>query len=116
MMNSPAHGTKRIPQPLAVSCQGSVWTLPILLAATLGIPSWFLFLLVLGCFRSEGFSSHIGSATDVNCGGKSHLGISGSKAACAYPEHIAACHALLQRPSRAIRQAAYHAMPLGTHA
>ena len=44
-------------------------------------------------------------------GGKSHSGISGSKTACVYPELIAACHALLQRPSRAIRQAAYHAEP-----
>ena len=48
---------------------------------------------------------------DLTRGGKSHSGISGSKAACAYPEHIAACHALRQRPSRAIRQAAYHAKP-----
>ena len=47
----------------------------------------------------------------MTCGGKSHSGISGSKAACAYPEHIAACHALRQRPSRAIRQVAYHAKP-----
>lgn len=30
--------------------------------------------------------------------GKSHSGIPGSKAACASPGHIAACHALLQRP------------------
>ncbi len=49
----------------------------------------------------------------IACDGKSHSGISGSKAACAYPEHIAACHALLQRPSRAIRQVAYHARPKG---
>ena len=42
-------------------------------------------------------------------GGKSHSGISGSKPACGYPEHIAACHALLQCPSQAIRQVAYHA-------
>ena len=47
----------------------------------------------------------------MTCGGKSHSGISGSKAACAYPELIAACHALRQRPSRAIRQVAYHAKP-----
>jgi hypothetical protein len=39
---------------------------------------------------------------------ESHSGISGSKVACTYPERIAACHALLQRPSQAIRQTAYH--------
>ena len=37
---------------------------------------------------------------------KSHSGISGSKAACAYPELIAACRALLQHLSQAIRQTA----------
>ena len=58
-----------------------------------------------------GFLLPFGSAAGITCGGKSHSGISGSKAACAYPELIAACHALRQRPSRAIRQAAYHAEP-----
>jgi hypothetical protein len=58
-----------------------------------------------------GFLLPCGSAAGITCGGKSHSGISGSKAACAYPEHIAACHALLQRPSRAIRQTAYHVEP-----
>jgi hypothetical protein len=38
---------------------------------------------------------------------KSHSGIPGSKAACAYPGLIAACHALLRRPSRAIPQTAW---------
>ena len=51
----------------------------------------------------------VGSSTGITRGGKSHSGISGSKAACAYPEHFAACHALLQRLSPAIRQVAYHA-------
>ena len=37
---------------------------------------------------------------------KSHSGIPGSKAACAYPGLIAACHALLQLPSQAIHQIA----------
>ena len=58
-----------------------------------------------------GFPLPYGSSPGITRGGKSHSGISGSKAACAYPELIAACHALLQRPSRAIRQAAYHAKP-----
>ena len=58
-----------------------------------------------------GFPLPYGSSPGITRGGKSHSGISGSKAACAYPELIAACHALRQRPSRAIRQAAYHAKP-----
>ena len=55
-----------------------------------------------------GFLLPFGSSTGITRGGKSHSGISGSKAACAYPEHIAACHALLQCPSQAIRQVVYH--------
>jgi len=39
-------------------------------------------------------------------GRRSHSGIPGSTAACAYPGHIAACRALRRRPSRAIHQAA----------
>ena len=39
-------------------------------------------------------------------GRMSHSGISGSKAACTYPEHIAACRALLQLSSLAIHQLA----------
>ncbi len=57
-----------------------------------------------------GFPLPEGSAA-VSRGGKSHSGISGSKAACAYPELIAACHALPRRPSQAIHQVAYHAGP-----
>jgi hypothetical protein len=58
-----------------------------------------------------GFPLPYGSSPGITRGGKSHSEISGSKAACAYPELIAACHVLRQRPSRAIRQAAYHAEP-----
>ena len=58
-----------------------------------------------------GFPLPYGSSPGIIRGGKSHSGISGSKTACVYPELIAACHALRQRPSRAIRQAAYHAEP-----
>ena len=58
-----------------------------------------------------GFPLPYGSSPGITWGGKSHSDISGSKAACAYPELIAACHVLPQRPSRAIRQAAYHAEP-----
>jgi hypothetical protein len=39
-------------------------------------------------------------------GRRSHSAIPGSKAACAYPGLIAACHGLPRRPSRAIHQAA----------
>ena len=44
---------------------------------------------------------------------KSHLGIPGSKAACAYPGRIVACRALLQPSSRAILQTAWHVGPYG---
>jgi hypothetical protein len=69
-----------------------------------GNPIWFLFLSLLGCFRSGGNLSPKGVLQ--NCSRRSHSGISGSKAACAYPELIAACHALLRRPSHAILQVA----------
>ena len=53
-------------------------------------PNWFLFLRVLRRFNSPRcFSSR---STMV----KSHSEILGSKAACAYPKLIAACHVLLQ--------------------
>ena len=71
------------------------------LLVSLPPPSWML--------PFGGFLLPIGSSTGITRGGKSHSGISGSKAACAYPEHFAACHALLQRLSPAIRQVAYHA-------
>ena len=35
----------------------SVWTVPVSLAATMGIPFWFLFLPLLRCFRSGGSRS-----------------------------------------------------------
>jgi hypothetical protein len=82
--------TLHLPQ---VSLWDSVWTFPVSLAATRGIPCWFLFLPLLRCFRSGGSRSvreHIG---------KSHSGISGSKAACAYPERYRG----LPRPSSALK-------------
>ena len=52
----------------------------------------------VGCFpERHGLLTH---------GRRSHSGIPGSTAACAYPGHIAACRALRRRPSRAIHQAA----------
>jgi hypothetical protein len=41
-------------------------------------------------------------------GERSHWGIPGSKAACAYPGRFAACRALLRRSSLAILQTACH--------
>jgi hypothetical protein len=46
--------TLHLPQ---VSSWDSVWTVPVSLAATVGIPFWFLFLPLLRCFRSGGSRS-----------------------------------------------------------
>ena len=46
--------TLHLPQ---VSLWDSVWTFPVSLAATRGIPFWFLFLPLLRCFRSGGARS-----------------------------------------------------------
>ena len=46
--------TPHFPQ---VSLRDSVWTFPSSLAATEGIPFWFLFLPLLRCFRSGGSRS-----------------------------------------------------------
>ena len=40
-----------------ISMRDSVWTVPFSLAATKGIPFWFLFLPLLRCFRSGGSRS-----------------------------------------------------------
>ena len=77
-----------------LSAWDSVWTFPISLAATKGIPFWFLFLPLLRCFRSGGSRSHEGSITR-----KSHSGTPGSKAACAYPGRYRG----LPRPSSALK-------------
>ena len=73
-----------------------------------GDPYWFLFLPLLRCFRSGGSRSLFGSTVGAYhpYSGRSHSGIPGSTAACASPGLIAACRALLRRPSRAIHQAA----------
>ncbi len=55
----------------------------------------FLFLGVLRCFSSPGSRPS-----------RANSGIPGSKAACAYPGLIAACHALRRPPSPAIHQTA----------
>ncbi len=64
----------------------------------------------LGTPRSPGFPERHGLFAR---GGRSHSGIPGSTAACAYPGHIAACRALRRRPSRAIHRAASVPQALG---
>ncbi len=78
-----------------------------------GNPYWFLLLPLLRCFTSGG--SRSSRSTGPKAGRKSHSGIPGSKAACAYPGLIAACHALRRHPSRAIHQAASHVSVAGFH-
>ena len=92
--------TLHLPQ---VSKWDSVWTFPISLAATKGIPCWFLFLPLLRCFRSGGSRSvkeHIlGSPIQVPSVLRLHAPTRGG---------IAACRALLRLSSRAILQIAWH--------
>ena len=89
-----------------------------------GDPNWFLFLPLLGCFRSGGSrsltlrgapksSQRVMGAPTQSVGGRSHSGIPGSTAACAYPGLIAACHALRRLPSRAIHRTASVVRPNG---
>ena len=92
-----------------------------------GDPNWFLFLPLLGCFRSGGSrsltlrgapksSQRVMGAPTQSVGGRSHSGIPGSTAACAYPGLIAACHALRRLPSRAIHRTASVVRPNGLQA
>ncbi len=77
-----------------ISMRDSVWTFPSSLAATKGIPCWFLFLPLLRCFRSGSSRSCEGTYSR-----KSHSGTPGSKAACAYPGRYRG----LPRPSSALK-------------
>jgi hypothetical protein len=87
--------TLHLPQ---VSLRDSVWTVPASLAATKGIPCWFLFLPLLRCFRSGG-SRSVKEHWLRRVSEKSHSGILGSKAACAYPRRYRG----LPRPSSALK-------------
>jgi len=87
--------TLHLPQ---VSLRDSVWTVPASLAATKGIPFWFLFLPLLRCFRSGG-SRSVKEHWLLRVNEKSHSGILGSKAACAYPRRYRG----LPRPSSALK-------------
>ena len=66
----------------------------------------FLFLRVLRCFNSPRSRSQW-DRYGFTRSRRSHSGILGSKAPCAYPRLIAAWHALLRRPSQAIHQTAW---------
>ena len=59
-----------------------------------------------------GFPLREGALGSEESGEKSHSGIPGSMAACAYPGRFAACRALLQLSSRAILQTACYVGPL----
>ena len=90
-----------------VSRWDSVWTFPFSLAATEGIPFWFLFLPLLRCFNSGGSHSYVGaprfrrtmvgSPIEVSPVLRLHALTRGS---------FVACHALLQHSSQAILQTA----------
>ncbi len=54
-----------------------------------------------------GFPLREGALDSEESGEKSHSGISGSTAACAYPERFAACRALFRLSSLAILQTAW---------
>ena len=101
--------TLHLPQ---VSLRDSVWTIPASLAATKGIPFWFLFLPLLRCFRSGGsrsvkehrtLASSMRSLIQVSSVLRLHAPTRGG---------IAACRALLQLSSRAILQTALHVRAL----
>jgi hypothetical protein len=90
------------------SAWDSVWTVPVSLAATKGIPCWFLFLPLLRCFRSGGSRSvkeHRTLASSV----RSLIRVSSVLGLLALTRGgIAACRALLRLSSRAILQTAWH--------
>lgn len=96
--------TLHLPQ---VSLRDSVWTIPISLAATKGIPCWFLFLPLLRCFRSGGSRSVKEQQTPKSLL-RSLIRVSSVLRLLALTRGgIAACRALLRLSSRAILQTAW---------
>jgi hypothetical protein len=96
--------TLHLPQ---VSLRDSVWTVPISLAATKGIPCWFLFLPLLRCFRSGG-SRSVKEQTSLRMM-RSLIWVSSDLRLHALTRGcIAACRALHRFLSRAILQTAWH--------
>jgi hypothetical protein len=90
-----------------VSLRDSVWTFPISLAATKGIPFWFLFLPLLRCFSSGGSRSHVGASRFRRTAMGSPIQESPVPRLHALTRGtFAACRALLQHSSQAILQTA----------
>lgn len=88
--------TLHLPQ---VSLRDSVWTIPISLAATKGIPCLVSFPPPTKMLPFGGFPLREGAANSEEFVEKSHSGILGSKAACAYPRRYRG----LPRPSSALK-------------
>ena len=72
-----------------------VWALPLSLATTQGIDSFFLFLGVLRCFSSPR-SPSLKGVYSLQLYGLPHSDISGSSPVCGSPELFAAYHVLLR--------------------
>ena len=103
--------TPHFPQ---VSLQDSVWTFPSSLAATEGIPFWFLFLPLLRCFRSGGSRSRLGAPRCRRTSVGSPIQVSPVLRLHALTRGtFAVGRALLQRSSRAILQTACYVGPFG---
>ena len=73
----------------------TVWALPLSLATTQGIDSFFLFLGVLRCFSSPR-SPRLLSVYSLQLYGLPHSDISGSRPVCGSPELFAAYRVLLR--------------------
>jgi hypothetical protein len=103
--------TLHLPQ---VSLRDSVWTVPASLAATKGIPFWFLFLPLLRCFRSGG-SRSVKEQRTLASSLRSPIQVSSVLRLLAPTRGgIAACRALLRLSSRAILQTAWHVRANGS--
>ena len=90
-----------------ITLPDSVWTLPFSLAANQGISIDFSSSSYSDVsFRRVRVPRREHRDTFRHPSRKSHSGILGSKAACAYPRLIAACHALHSPSSQAIHQVA----------
>jgi hypothetical protein len=88
--------TLHLPQ---VSLRDSVWTVPGSLAATKGIPCLVSFPPPTKMLPFGGFPLREGATDSCEFAEKSHSGILGSKAACAYPRRYRG----LPRPSSALK-------------
>jgi hypothetical protein len=82
-----------------LSAGDSVWTIPGSLAATKGIPCLVSFPPPTKMLPFGGFPLRKGASNSCEFNEKSHSGILGSKAACAYPRRYRG----LPRPSSALK-------------